>query len=69
MHSMQLALVSQAPGALSLIRIGPPEPVRPRGRQNRGDQSHATRINELWAALEKTYADEMAESGGEPDDA
>jgi hypothetical protein len=29
----------------------------------------ATRINELWAALEKTYADEMAESGGEPEDA
>jgi hypothetical protein len=29
----------------------------------------ATRINELWAALEKTYAEDMAESGGEPEDA
>lgn len=31
--------------------------------------SFAPRINELWAALEKTYVDEMAESGGEPGDA
>ena len=30
--------------------------------------SFATRINELWAALEKTYVDEMAESGGEAGD-
>jgi hypothetical protein len=28
----------------------------------------ATRINELWAALEKKYTKEMAESGGEPGD-
>jgi hypothetical protein len=29
----------------------------------------ATRINELWSALDRKYADEMAESGGEPEDA
>jgi hypothetical protein len=29
----------------------------------------ATRINELWTTLETTYAEDMAESGGDPDDA
>jgi hypothetical protein len=44
MHSMQLALVSQAPEALSLIRIGPPEPVRPRRRQNRVIRAKASQM-------------------------